>query len=84
VPTIYAAPRGEGSQIVEQHGAGMVVQPMDPAALASACLCLSRDPQLRSRMAAAAALAAPLYSRTRQAKDSLAVLQRACNLQLRS
>jgi glycosyltransferase involved in cell wall biosynthesis len=84
VPTIYAAPRGEGSRIVEQHGAGIVVPPMDPAALASACLTLARDAQLRTRLATAAALAAPLYSRTRQASDSLAVLQRACNLPLRS
>ena len=84
VPTIYAAPRGEGSRIIEQHGAGIVVAPMDPAALASACLMLAHDPQLRARLASAAALAAPLYSRTRQAEDSLAVLQRACNAQLRS
>jgi colanic acid biosynthesis glycosyl transferase WcaI len=83
VPTIYAAPRGEGSRIVERHDAGIVVPPMDPAALASACLSLARDPPLRARLGSAAALAAPLYSRTRQAEDSLAVLQRACNAGVR-
>ena len=77
VPTIYSGPRGEGSHIVEQHGAGLVVAPMDPAALAEACLRLARDPQLHARLAAAAASAAPLYSRTRQAQDCLAVLERA-------
>jgi glycosyltransferase involved in cell wall biosynthesis len=84
VPTIYAGPRGEGSGIVDQHGAGIVVPPMDPRALASACLTLARDAQLRTRLGTAAALAAPLYSRTRQASASLAVLQRACKLPLRS
>jgi glycosyltransferase involved in cell wall biosynthesis len=79
VPTIYAAPRGEGSRIVEQHGAGLVVAPMDPQALAVAALSLARDAGLRLRLAAAAARAAPLYSRSRQAEDSLAVLQRACS-----
>jgi glycosyltransferase involved in cell wall biosynthesis len=78
VPTIYSAPRGEGSKIVEQHDTGMVVAPMDAAALASACLSLARDPLQRARLAAAAARAAPLYSRTRQAEESLEVLQRAC------
>jgi colanic acid biosynthesis glycosyl transferase WcaI len=78
VPTIYVAPRGEGSRIVEEHDAGIVVPPADPVALAAACLRLARDPQLRERLANAAACAAPLYSRTRQAADSLAVLERAC------
>ena len=83
VPTLYAAPRGEGSRIIEQHGAGLVVAPMDPAALAGAALSLARDASLRRRLAAAAARAAPLYSRSRQAEDSLAVLQRACDAPLR-
>jgi colanic acid biosynthesis glycosyl transferase WcaI len=79
LPTIYAAPRGEGSRIVEQHDAGIVVPPMDAAALAAACLLLAHDGALRDRLASAAARAAPLYSRSRQAQDSLAVLQRACS-----
>jgi colanic acid biosynthesis glycosyl transferase WcaI len=78
VPTIYAAPGGEGSRIVEQHGAGLVVPPMDAAALATAALSLARNTALRNRLASAAALAAPLYSRSRQAQESLAVLRRAC------
>jgi colanic acid biosynthesis glycosyl transferase WcaI len=77
IPTIYAAPRGEGSSIVEHCGSGIVVAPMNAGALAEATLALARDDGLRVRLAAAAVRSAPLYSRTRQAEDSLKVLQRA-------
>ena len=77
VPTLYAGPRGEGTAIVEQHDTGLVVAPMDAAALAAAALRLARDASLRTRLAAAAVKAAPLFSRTRQAQDCLAVLERA-------
>ncbi|MBI3088123.1 MAG: glycosyltransferase family 4 protein [Candidatus Omnitrophica bacterium] len=43
--------RAEGvSDIVEQAGCGLVVEPDDPAALAQAILTLLRDPQLRRSM----------------------------------
>ncbi len=77
VPTLYAGPRGEGTAIVEQHTSGLVVAPMDAQALATAALQLARDPRLREQLAAAALKAAPLFSRTRQAQESLAVLERA-------
>jgi colanic acid biosynthesis glycosyl transferase WcaI len=77
LPTIYAAPRGDGSSIVEDCGCGVVVAPMDAAALADAALNLARDSGLRGRLASAAVRSAPLYSRTRQASDSLKVLERA-------
>lgn len=77
VPTIYAAPLGEGSDIVERHDAGIVVPPMNPAALAEAARNLARDHELCARLAAGAAHAAPLYSRLRQAEESLKVLERA-------
>jgi glycosyltransferase involved in cell wall biosynthesis len=77
VPTLYAGPRGEGTAIVEQHNSGLVVAPMDAQALATAALQLARDPRLREQLAAAAVQAAPLFSRTRQAQESLAVLERA-------
>jgi colanic acid biosynthesis glycosyl transferase WcaI len=77
VPTIYAAPRGEGSSIVEQCDSGIVVAPMDAAALANAALTLARNSALRVRLATAAVSSAPSFSRTRQAEDSLKVLQRA-------
>ncbi len=77
VPTIYVGPRGEGTAIVEAHGSGVVVPPMDPRALADAIMSLAGDFGLRQRLASASVLAAPLYSRTRQAEDSLAVLDSA-------
>jgi colanic acid biosynthesis glycosyl transferase WcaI len=80
LPTIYAAPRGDGSGIVERCACGIVVAPMDAAALANAALTLARDPGLRARLAAAAVQSAPVYSRTRQASDSLRVLQRAAGI----
>jgi glycosyltransferase involved in cell wall biosynthesis len=77
LPTIYAAPRGDGSSIVDRCGCGIVIAPMDAAALATAALTLARDAGLRARLAAAAVQSAPSYSRTRQASDSLRVLQHA-------
>jgi colanic acid biosynthesis glycosyl transferase WcaI len=77
LPTIYAAPRGDGSSIVDRCGCGIVVAPMNPKALADAALTLAKDAGLRARLAAAAVRSAPLYSRTRQAADSLKVLQHA-------
>jgi colanic acid biosynthesis glycosyl transferase WcaI len=77
LPTIYAAPRGDGSSIVDRCDCGIVVAPMDAPSLANAALILARDVGLRARLAAAAVRSAPLYSRTRQASDSLKVLQRA-------
>jgi colanic acid biosynthesis glycosyl transferase WcaI len=76
LPTIYAAPSGDGSDIVDRCGCGIVVAPMDAAALANAALTLARDDALRARLAEAAVRSAPSYSRTRQAADSLRVLQR--------
>jgi glycosyltransferase involved in cell wall biosynthesis len=80
VPTIYAAPRGEGSRIVEACDSGIVVAPMSANALANAAITLARDNELRGRLAESATHCAPLYSRTRQAADSLKVLQRAIGI----
>lgn len=78
-PTLYAGPRGDGSAIVEQHAAGLLVAPMDPKALAQAALTLATDHNLYTSLADAAASAASLYSRTRQAEESLEVLRRAAD-----
>jgi len=77
LPTIYAAPRGDGSDIIERHGVGVVVPPMNPTALAGATRILARDPVLRASLAEGAVRSAPLYSRARQAEDTLKVLERA-------
>ena len=50
VPVIYGG-EGEGADIVEHAGAGLVVPPEDPAALAMAMATLAADPVQRTRMA---------------------------------
>jgi colanic acid biosynthesis glycosyl transferase WcaI len=77
LPTLYVAPRGDGATIVERHGAGIVVPPMNAEALANSIRMLARDRALRSELAEGARRAAPLYSRSRQADATLVVLERA-------
>ena len=76
-PILYAVPRGEGSTIVERHGAGLCVPPADPQALADAIRRLMGDESLRSSLAAAALKAAPTYSREKQADACLEVFRKA-------
>jgi glycosyltransferase involved in cell wall biosynthesis len=49
---------GGFAEVVEQHGAGLVVPPEDPAALAAALIEVLRDPARREAMAAASRAAA--------------------------
>jgi len=49
---------GGFAEVVEQHGAGLVVPPEDPAALAEALIAVLRDPARREAMAAASREAA--------------------------
>jgi glycosyltransferase involved in cell wall biosynthesis len=49
---------GGFAEVVEQHGAGVVVPPDDPAALAEALIAVLRDPMRRAAMAAASRAAA--------------------------
>lgn len=49
---------GGFAEVIEQHGAGLVVPPEDPAALAAALIELLRDPARREAMAAASRVAA--------------------------
>jgi glycosyltransferase involved in cell wall biosynthesis len=48
-PLLLAA-RGEAARLVEQAGAGLVVTPEDPAALAAGIRRLRDDPELRARL----------------------------------
>jgi colanic acid biosynthesis glycosyl transferase WcaI len=75
-PIIFVGPRGAGSQIVEQAGAGPVVDDGDPQSVASAMLQLAEDATLRERHGVAALAAAPQYSRERHAQETLGLLQR--------
>lgn len=51
-PLVLAA-RGEAAALVEASGAGLVVQPEDPRALAEALRALAADPERRARLGAA-------------------------------
>lgn len=77
LPILYAVPAGEGSAIVERHGAGICVPPADPAALAAAIGRLMQDTDLRRSLAQAALAAAPGYSREIQAEACLEVFRKA-------
>ena len=77
LPILYAVPAGEGSAIVERHGAGICVPPADPAALAEAIGRLMQDADLRRSLAQAALAAAPDYSREKQAEACLDVFRKA-------
>jgi glycosyltransferase involved in cell wall biosynthesis len=55
----------------------MAVRPGDPAALADAVRRLKDDPQTRRALAARGLAAAPGFSRERQARQMLAVLELA-------
>jgi glycosyltransferase involved in cell wall biosynthesis len=56
-PVVLAA-RGEAARVLEGAGAGMVVEPEDPSALAEAFTALAADPRRRSDLGAAGRVAA--------------------------
>lgn len=77
LPIVYCGPVGDGSRIVEKHGAGVLIPPADPAALASTIRELFDDATRRSEYARNSAASAQQYSREKQAKACLAVFQKA-------
>ncbi|MFH0799361.1 MAG: glycosyltransferase family 4 protein [Pseudomonadota bacterium] len=77
LPIIYAGPAGEGSSIVERHGAGVWVPPDNPQALAGAVMSLSLDERRCAEFADNSFSSACNYSRERQAEGTLSVLQKA-------
>ena len=77
LPILLACPAGEASALVQGHRAGLWVPAGDPAALAAAVTVFATDPDCRAQMAAAALLAAPEHSRETQAREMLAVFEKA-------
>lgn len=75
LPLLLAAPKGEASAIVERERAGMWVPAEQPKRLVEAVCLLARDHEQLSKFAAASQAAAPRYSRERQAREMLAVLE---------
>lgn len=77
LPILFAAPAGEATELVERHGAGLTVPAGQPDALAEAVRALAGDDALRARFAQAALAAAPKHSRETQAREMLAVFEKA-------
>ncbi|MEX0694520.1 MAG: glycosyltransferase family 4 protein [Rhodospirillales bacterium] len=75
LPIIFTGPVGEGSRIVSDAGAGLVVPPEDPEALAGAVRQIADDPEFCTRVAKQSRNAAPGFSRETQAKHMLCVLE---------
>lgn len=74
---VLAAPEGEAADIVRATGAGIVLPPENPGALARAVLALSREPAAVERLAGKALAAAPAFTRERQARDMIDAVGRA-------
>jgi glycosyltransferase involved in cell wall biosynthesis len=76
VPIIISVPEGEATALVRETGAGLVVPPEQPAALAAAIRELVGAPERLGELRARALAAAPRFSRERQAERLLGVLER--------
>lgn len=74
LPILLAAPQGEASEIINKEQVGIFVKAYDPKALVNAILSL-REIKVRAQYADNSQKCAYLYSRERQAKDMLAVLE---------
>ena len=79
VPILLAAPEGEASRIVRAAEAGILVPAERPRALAHAVGRLQVSSELRAKLANNALRAAQRYSREKQARAMLAVLEEACS-----
>ena len=74
IPVLHGV-KGESAAIVKREGVGLAFESEDAVALAAHILALSRDPALRTRLAAAGPPAARGYDRLVLADRMLAVLE---------
>jgi|SRR5579885_1146658 len=74
-PLVLAAPDGEAARIIRETGAGAVLPAEDPAALAALVKELSADRARVEQMRGRALACAPLFTREKQARDMLAVIE---------
>ena len=79
LPILLAAPEGEASRIVTARKAGLRVAAEDPDALAKAARDLYQNSGLRDSLAKESLASAPLYSRERQAREMLEVMELAAS-----
>ena len=75
LPILLASPKGEASDIVESHQAGLWVPPEDTSKLVHAAMLLAENKELCSRLGANSLASAPMFSRERQAREMMAVLE---------
>ena len=75
LPLLFVGPRGDGSEIIEKERAGVIVNAEDPPAFAAAVMSLADDTRTVRELAENSLRAAPRYSRARQARDMLTVLE---------
>ena len=74
-PILLAAPDGEAADIVRATGAGVVLAPEDPPALAAAVKALHAAPTQVAELTRKALAAVPLFTREKQARDMLTAIQ---------
>lgn len=79
---VVATECGGPSEIIANLGHGLLVDPLDDAAIASACLAIVSDPHLHARLSASGRRHAPLYSWSRYAEDSTARYRGVCGPRL--
>ena len=77
---VLAAPEGEASQIIRATGAGVVVAPECPTAMARAIRELYHDKALAEQSAMHALRAAPQFSREQQARDLIHIFEQVVGM----
>jgi colanic acid biosynthesis glycosyl transferase WcaI len=77
---VLAAPEGEASQIIRATGAGIVVPPECPTAMAQAIRELYHDKAFVERSAMHALRAAPQFSREQQARDLIHIFEQIISM----
>jgi glycosyltransferase involved in cell wall biosynthesis len=81
---VLAAPEGEASQIIRATGAGVIVPPECPSAMARAIRELCQDKALVERSAMHALRAAPQFSREQHARDLMQIFEQVVGMPLSS
>ena len=76
-PVLLASPDGEASRIVTGENNGLCVPAEKPEELVAAVLFMKENPLIVQQLSRRSLAAAPAYSRERQARDMLVVLESA-------
>ena len=79
LPILLASPKGEASDIVESRQVGLWVPPEDTGRFVHAAMLLEENRELRQRLGSNSLASAPMFSRERQAREMMAVLERKSN-----